>query len=210
MLGQYELALQDINQIVNIEGSATEADVFLIQGIVLGDLNQLSEALASFEQSESKQPSALVYSNRALIHQRARDLRLALSDLERAIALAATPVNHLNLANLHIQLENFDTTIEQTTQLLAANSTFFPASLTRGIAYHHSEEHQLALQDFLATLTATPNQPEARYYAGLSLAALEMREEASQNLLAAADIYLQQNKGDSYYQVLDVMSELGL
>jgi len=210
MLGQYEFALRDIDQIIDIEGPATGADVFLIQGIVLGNLGQLPEALASFEQSESKQPSALIYSNRALIHQRAGNLQLALSDLERAIALSPTPINYLNLANLHIQLENFDTAIEQMNQLLATDGTFFPAYLARGIAYHHAAEHQLALQDFLSTLTAAPNQPEARYYAGLSLAALDMREEASQSLLAAADIYLQQNKGDSYYQVLDMMSQLGL
>ena len=85
MLGQYEFALRDINQIIDIEGSATGADVFLVLGIVLGNLGQLPEALASFEQFESQQPSALIYSNRALIHQRAGNLQLALSDLKERL-----------------------------------------------------------------------------------------------------------------------------
>lgn len=210
MLEQYDFALRDINQIIDIEGPQAGPDVFLIQGIILGNLNRLPEALVSFEQSENQRPSALVHSNRALVHQRAGDFQAALSDLNRAIELAPTPVNYLNLANLYIQLEEFDTAIEQIDQLFAINTTFFPAYLARGIAFYHLGEHELALQDFLSTLTAAPQQPEARYYAGLSLAALGMREDASQNLLVAADLYLQQNQGDSYYQVLDMMSQLGL
>lgn len=210
MLEQYDFALRDINQIIEIEGPKTEPDVYLIQGIVLGNLDRLPEALSSFEIVEHQQPSAMVYNNRALVYQRAGEFQLALSDLERAVDLAPTPVGHLNLANLHIQLENFDTAAEQMSQLIARNNVFYPAYLTRGIARYHLGEYQSALQDFLATLTASAAQPEARYYVGLSLAALDMREEASGHFLAAADMYLQRNNGDSYYQVLDVMSQLGL
>ena len=175
MLEQYDFALRDINEIIKLEGAAVKPEVFLMQGIVLGNLNRFSDALLSFDQAERQQPSALIYSNRALIHQRMGNLQDALSDMETAVDWAPTSVNHLNLANLHIQLESYEPAIERMTQLLAKDETFFPAYLTRGIARYNVGQYQAALQDFVYGLTIAPEQPEARYYAGLSLAQLEMR-----------------------------------
>ena len=210
MLEQYDFALRDINEIIALEGASVKPEVFLMQGIILGNLNRFSEALVSFEQAEYPQPTALIYSNRALVYQRSGNLQSALADMEKAVAWAPTAVNHLNLANLYIQLEDYEPAIEQMSQLLAQNETFFPAYLTRSIAYYNTGQYQNALQDLVYGLTIAPEQPEARYYAGLSLAQLNMREEATQNLIMAADLYLRQNRGDSYHQVLEKMSELGL
>lgn len=210
MLNQYDFALRDINQVIDLEGPNTGADVFLIQGIILSNLDRLPEALDSFQQAESRQPSDLIYSNRALVYQRAEDYPAALVDMERAIELAPTPVNQLNLANLHVQMGEHERAIARLNQLLESDDTFFPAYLARGIAFHNLGEHQSALQDFLYTLTIAPNQPEARYYSGLSLATLGHQEEAAQSLIAAADLYLAQNQSDSYHQVLEKMAELGL
>lgn len=210
MLDQHNFALRDINQIIDIEGVDAGPDVFLIQGIVLSNLNRLPEALVSFSQAEQQRPSALIYSNRAVVHQQSGDYEAAMVDFAKAIDLSPTPVNHLNLANLHIQTGEFSTAVESMNQLLAQNESFFPAHLTRGIAYHQLGQHEKALQDFLYSLTISPAQAEARYYAGLSLNSLEMKEEATQNLVIAADLYLQQNQAESYHQVLAKMSELGL
>jgi len=209
VLEQYEFALRDVQEIIEREPRVIP-EVLLVQGIALSNLNRLPEAIASFDQAERQQPSALIYSNRAIVHQRAGNLADARADMVKAIALSPTPVNYLNLANLQVQDGEYGKAIENMHDVLARNATFFPAYLTRGIAYHHSGQHRAAIRDFLSALTISPNQPEARYYAGLSLEALDMREEAAQSLLAAADLYLQQNRPDSYHQVLEKMSELSL
>jgi tetratricopeptide (TPR) repeat protein len=151
-----------------------------------------------------------VYSNRAIIYQRTGKFPEALADLTKAFELSPTAVNRLNLANLHIQLGEFALAAEHMDQLLAADAEFFPAYLTRGIAYYNLDRHEDAIRDFLQTLTMSPNQPEARYYAGLSLEKMNYREEATQNLVMAADLYLQQDRSENYYRVLDKMAELGL
>jgi tetratricopeptide (TPR) repeat protein len=210
LLEQYDSALKDVNMIVTLEGAAVGADVLLVQGIALSNLNKFPEALESFNQSEMRQPSALVYSNRAIIYQRTGKFPQALADLTKAVELSPTPVNRLNLANLHIQLGEFALAVENMNQLIADDEAFFPAYLSRGIAYYNLNEHEAAIRDFLYTLTVSPNQPEARYYAGLSLEKLNFREEATQNLVMAADLYLQQDRSENYYRVLDKMAELGL
>lgn len=210
MLGQYEFALADIDRIIATEGLAAGSDVLLVQGIVLSNLNRLPEALVSFDQAEQQQPSALIYSNRAIVRQQSGDYQAALTDLTKAIELSPTPINYLNLANLYIQTGEFETAVESMNQLLTQNDAFFPAYLARGIAYHQLGQYQAALQDFLYSLTVSPTQAEARYYAGLSLYQLGMKEDAAHNLVMAADLYLQQNRADSYHQVLAKMSELGL
>ncbi len=210
LLEQYDSALKDVNMIVALEGADVGADVLLVQGIALSNLNKFSEAIESFNQSEMRQPSALVYSNRAIIYQRTERFPEAIADLTKAVELAPTAVNRLNLANLHIQLGQFDLAVDNMNALLASDEAFFPAYLSRGIAYYNLNQHEEALRDFLQTLTISPNQPEARYYAGLSLEKLNFREEATQNLVMAADLYLQQDRSENYYRVLDKMAELGL
>jgi tetratricopeptide (TPR) repeat protein len=210
LLGQYDSALRDVNMIIALEGPAVETDVLLVQGIALSNLNKFSEALDSFGQVEQRSPSALVYSNRAVVYQRQGRLQEALADLSKAVELSPTAVNQLNLANLYIELGDFDQAVENMTQMIAADGNFFPAYLSRGIAHYHLEQYEEAVRDLLQTLTLSPHQAAARYYAGLSLAKLNYPEEAAQNLVMAADLYLQQDKADSYHQVLDIMAEMGL
>jgi tetratricopeptide (TPR) repeat protein len=210
LLEQYDSALQDVNTIIALEGSAASAEVLLVQGIALSNLNQLAQAIDSFNQAERRQPSVLVYSNRAIAYQRTGQFQAALADLTTAVELLPTAINRLNLANLHIQMGEFASAVEGMDQLITADASFFPAYLSRGIAHYHLDQHEAAVRDLLYTLTASPSQPDARYYAGLSLEKLNYREEASQNLIMAADLYLQQNRSDSYHQVLDKMAELGL
>ncbi|MEB3338003.1 MAG: tetratricopeptide repeat protein [Leptolyngbyaceae bacterium] len=210
LLKQYEFAVQDLNQLIQLQGDRTPADVFVVRGIALSEMNQIPAAIQSFNQAEKLQPSALVYSNRALAYQRNAQFPQALEDLKKAIQLAPTPFNRLNLANLQLQLGQFTQVVEGMNQLLTQEKSFFPAYLTRGIAYYNLGQYETAVRDFLFSLTILPDQPEAYYYTGLSFAKLNRRDDASQNLIRAADIYLRQNQPNSYHQVLKKMNELAL
>jgi len=208
LIKQYDFALQDLNQLIQLQGQKTPAKVFLVRGIALSELNQLPEAIQSFNQSEKLQPSPLVYNNRALAYQRAGKLPQALEDLRKSVQVAPTFINRVNLANLRIQLGQFRQVIEEMNQLLATEKSFFPSYLTRGIAYYNLGQYENAIRDFLFSLKIFPDQPEAYYYAGLSFAKLNRKEDASQNLIRSADLYLQRNQSNSYRQVLEKINEL--
>jgi tetratricopeptide (TPR) repeat protein len=210
LLKQYEFALQDLNQLIQIQGRNTSAQVFLIRGIALSELNRLPEAIQSFNQSEKLQPSPLVYNNRALAYQRAGQLPQALKDLSKSVQIAPTFVNRVNLANLRIQLGQFKQVIQEMNQLIATEKSFFPSYLTRGIAYYNLGQYENAIRDFLFSLKIFPDQPEAYYYSGLSFAKLNRKEDASQNLIRSADLYLQRNQPTNYHQVLEKINELNL
>lgn len=210
LLKQYDFAVQDLNQLIQLQGKNTPPHVFVVRGIALSELQQLPEAIQSFNQAEKLQPSPLVYNNRALAYQRAGQLPLALADLTKSIQLAPTSVNRLNLANLRVQLGQFQEVVEEMNQLLVTEKSFFPAYLTRGIAYYHLHQYQTAIRDFLFSLKIFPHQPEAYYYVGLSFAQLNRQQDAAENLIRAAELYLQNNQGNQYRQVLEKMNELNL
>ena len=210
LIKQYNFALKDINEIIQREGQNTRPEIFIIQGIALGELNQLPQALNSFNQAEKINPTALVYSNRALIYQRLGKLNEALADLSQAVKLSPTPINQLNLANLRLQLSQFEAVISEMTKLIQQNKAFFPAYLTRGIAYYNLGRYEDAIKDFLFGLAITPDQPENYYYAGLSFEKLKQKKDALHNLTIAADLYLKQNQADNYQKVIDKMNELNL
>lgn len=210
LLKQYEFAIQDLNQLIQVQGQNTPPQVFVIKGIALGELNQLPAAIESFNQAEKLQPSPLVYNNRALIYQRIGKLPQALEDLSKSVQLAPTLINRLNLANLRIQLGQYTQVVTEMNQLITTEKSFFPAYLARGIAYYNLEQYETAIRDFVFSLKIFPDQPEAYYYAGLSFAHLNRKEDASQNLIRSAELYLQKNQANSYRQVLDKMNELKL
>ncbi|MDX2256774.1 MAG: tetratricopeptide repeat protein [Pseudanabaenaceae cyanobacterium bins.39] len=210
VLKQYELALEDLNQLIKQQGINTPSQVYVIRGIALNELNRFSEAIEDFKQAERLQPSYLVYANRALAYQRSNQYKLALDDLIKAVSISPTAIARLNLANVRIQLGQFTEVVNEMTQLLAQEKTFFPAYLVRSIANYNLGKYEAAIQDCLFSLKIIPDQPEAYYYAGLSFAKLNRKEDASQNLIKAADLYLRQNQSQNYRQVLDKMSELNL
>ncbi|MBD2449349.1 tetratricopeptide repeat protein [Nostoc sp. FACHB-152] len=210
LLKQYDFAVQDLNQIIQIQGKNTPVYVLIVRGIALTELNQLPEAIQSFNQAEKLQPSSLVYNNRALAYQRSGQMPQALEDLQKSVQLAPTLVNRLNLANLRIQLGQFKQVIEEMNQLIATEKSFFPAYLARGIAYYNLGQYENAIRDFILSLKIFPDQPEAYYYAGLSFAKLNRKEDASQNLIRSADLYLQHNQPNNYRQVLEKINELNL
>lgn len=210
VLKQYDAALQDLNQLIKLQGVNTPTQVYIIRGIALSEIGRLDEAIADFDQAEKLEPSYLVYSNRGLAYQRSQQYQKALADLLKSVQLSPTPIAKLNLANVRIQLGQFAEVLTEMNQILEKEKTFFPAYLVRSIANYNLGKYEAAIQDCLFTLKILPDQPEAYYYAGLSFAKLNRKEDAAQNLVRAADLYLRQNQANNYRQVLEKMSELNL
>jgi len=210
VLKQYDTALQDLNQLIKLQGVNTATQIYIIRGIALSEIGRLDEAIADFDQAEKLEPSYLVYSNRGLAYQRSQKYQKALADLLKSVQLSPTPIAKLNLANVRIQLGQFAEVLTEMNQILEKEKTFFPAYLVRSIANYNLGKYEAAIQDCLFTLKILPDQPEAYYYAGLSFAKLNRKEDAAQNLVRAADLYLRQNQSNNYRQVLEKMSELNL
>lgn len=210
VLKQYDAALQDLNQLIKLQGVNTATPIYIIRGIALSEMGRLDEAIADFGQAEKLEPSYLVYSNRGLAYQRSQKYQRALEDLIKSVQLSPTPIAKLNLANVRIQIGQFAEVLAEMNQILEKDKTFFPAYLVRSIANYNLGKYEAAIQDCLFTLKILPDQPEAYYYAGLSFAKLNRKEDAAQNLVRAADLYLRQNQSNNYRQVLEKMSELNL
>ena len=210
VLRQYESALQDLNQLIKMQGVKTPVQVYIVRGIALNEMNRLTEAIEDFNQAEKLEPSLLVYTNRGLAYQRSGQLAKALEDLSKSVKISPTPIAKLNLANVRIQLSQFNEVISEMTQLLEKEKSFFPAYLVRSIAYYELGQYEAAIRDCVFSLKILPDQPEAYYYAGLSFAKLNRKEDAAQNLVKSADLYLRQNQSNNYRQVLEKMSELNL
>lgn len=210
LIQQPQLALNDLDKLISIQGNSTRAEVFLVRGVALTELNQLDLAIASFNQAEilTPTPSPLLYNNRALTYQKLGQMELAIADLEQSVRFAPLPINRVNLANARIQQGQFDQAIADMNQVIAQQNTFFPAYSTRGIAQYHLGQYEAALLDFLTSLSLVPTQPEAYHYAGLSLAALGRTEDAKENLMRAANLYLQENQPEFYQQILEDISAL--
>lgn len=210
LIQQPQLALNDLDKLIAIQGQSTPANVFLVRGVALTELNQLEAAIASFNQAErlTPTPAPLLYNNRALTYQKLGQIELAIADLEQSVRFAPLPIHHVNLANARIQQGQFEQAIIDINPIISQQNTFFPAYSTRGIAQYHLGNYEAALRDFLTSLSLLPNQPEAYHYAGLSLAALGRPEDARANLMRAADLYLQSNQLDFYQQILQDMSAL--
>ncbi len=210
ILRQYESAVQDLNQLISLQGVKTAAQIYIIRGIAFSELNKLAEAIEDFNQAEKLEPSLLVYTNRGLAYQRSGQLNKALADFTKTVSLSATPIAKLNLANVRIQLGQFTEVVNEISQLIEQDKTFFPAYLVRSIAYYNLGQYEAAIRDCVFSLKIIPDQPEAYYYAGLSFAKLNRKDDASQNLVKSADLYLKQNQSSNYQQVLQKMSELNL
>lgn len=210
LLRQYELALQDLNQLIKVQGVRTATQVYIVRGVALNELNRFNEAIEDFDQAEKLEPSVFVYTNRGIAYQRSGQLNKAFADLTKAVTFSPTPIAKLNLANVQIQLGQYTEVVSMMNQLLEKEKTFFPAYLVRSIGYYNLGQYEAAIRDCLFSLKIASEQPEAYYYAGLSFAKLNRKDDASQNLVKAADLYLRLNQSNNYRQVLEKMSELNL
>ncbi len=145
-----------------------------------------------------------------MVYQRSGQLLLALEDFTRAVQLSPNAINRLNLASLRLQLGQFPQVVQEMNQFIATDKSFFSAFLTRGIAQYNLGKYEESIKDFIISLRMVPDLPEAYYYAGLAFAKLNQKQDATQNLTRAADIYLRNNQASYYRQVLDKMTELNL
>ena len=210
VLSQYEFASIDINKLLSLQGEAPTQEALVVKGIVMTALNQLDEAILSFNKAEKLKPSTLVYSNRALAYQRAGKLRHAIADFQKALTVEPTLLNQINLSNAKIQAGDIETAVQEMSEIITHNPKFYPAYLSRGIAYYHQDDHELAIRDFIYSLNLGPAQAQAYYYAGLSLVELDHTQEAIDNLTHAADLYLQQGHPHLYHAILEKMDDLNL
>ena len=210
VLNQYEFALTDINKLILLQGKTPTAEALVVRGIAMTALNQLDEAIVSFNKAENLKPSTLIYSNRALAYQRAGQMDNAIADFQQALTIEPTLLNQINLSNAKIQAGDIETAAQEISEIIAHNPKFYPAYLNRGIAYHQLGKHELAIRDFIYSLNLGPAQAQAYYYAGLSLAELDHTQEAIDNLTRAADLYLQQGQPHLYHAILEKMDGLNL
>lgn len=206
VLRQFQLALNDLNQLEMMQRPSVRSYTFLLRGIVFNEMQSYEAALRDFDLAEKIDKNRLVFANRAVAYQRTGQFVKAEQDLLQAIRSDPSQANLHNLAAIQLSLAKYGDCAANAGRVLAINRTFYPAYTVRGICFYHLGRLEEALADFLRSTTLSPAQADASHYLGLSLIALGKPESAQPILLRAADLYLNQNDQAGYQQVMQILS----
>lgn len=206
VLRQFPLALNDLNQLEEMQRPSVRSMTFLLRGIVFNEMQNYAAALRDYNLAQKIDNNRLVYANRAVTYQRTGQFAKAETDLLQAIRTDPSQSNIHNLAAIQLSLNKYAECAANATRALASNKTFYPAYTVRGICLYNLGRLEPAVADFLRTTTLNPAQADASHYLGLSLIALGKPDQARNLLLRAADLYLSQNDQVRYQEVMKILS----
>ena len=206
VLRQFQLALNDLNQLETMQRPAVRSYTFLLRGIVFNEIQNYNSALRDFNLAEKIDNNRLVFANRAVAYQRSGQFAQAEQDLIRAIKSDPTQANLHNLAAIQLSLGKFSECIGSSTRVVNAFQTFYPAYTVRGICHYRLGRLEDSVADFLRSTTLNPAQADATQYLGMALVSMGKTDQARPFLLRAADLYLSQNDQSRYQEVMKMLS----
>lgn len=206
MLRQFQLALNDLNQLELMQRPMVRSYTFLLRGIVFNELQNYGSALRDFNQAERIDGNRLVFANRAVAYQRSGQFSQAEQDLVRATKTDPSQANLHNLAAIQLSLGKFSECVKSSSLVVSAFQTFYPAYTVRGLCLYRLGRLEDSVADFLRSTTLNPAQAEASQYLGMALLSMRKSDQARSFLLRAADLYLSQNDQQRYQEVMTMLS----
>jgi tetratricopeptide (TPR) repeat protein len=136
--GQYELALNDLNHLIQ---KTEDARYYALRGLLYFRWERYEEALQDFERGMTSGAIGedLFYVCRSLLAQRQGQLEQALADMDTAIRLKPTDASHYKRREtLHRQLGN-EEAANADAWLAQRHNTIFPLNIAYDVAKHMVE-----------------------------------------------------------------------
>jgi predicted O-linked N-acetylglucosamine transferase (SPINDLY family) len=169
------------SQVLSDDSTVVEAVEALInQGNELEDLNQLDQALASYDKALSINPNyARAHSNRGNVLQSLKRFAEALASYQRAIAIRPDYAEAFyNSGNALLALGRLDEALVSYDRALAIKPDLVIAMIGRGTVLQALKRFDEALANYDRVLAIHPNYAEVRYNRGKTLQDLKRFEEA--------------------------------
>ena len=155
--GEYERALADYQQALNLKPDFTEAAISL--GALYNALGEYARAVTTFTAIiQSKPDAADAHYNRGNAYVALGEFQQALTDYNRALQLEPDNAEtYYNRGNVYFMLGQWQPAVADYTQAIRLNPRHVMAYNNRGIAYRALEQHQRAIADYDRAIRLAPS-----------------------------------------------------
>lgn len=152
------------------------ADAHFNRGNALKDLNQVDEAIASYDKAIALNPRyTKAYGNRGIAQQKLGRLAAAVASYDKAISLSAGSADvHLYLNRGHAlqELRQFDAAVASYDKAIGVKPDYVVVYIDRGNALNGLKQFDAAVADYDKAIGLDPNNANAYYNRGNALAEL--------------------------------------
>ncbi|MGL5941490.1 MAG: tetratricopeptide repeat protein [Waterburya sp.] len=206
-LGKFDQALEVVNRAIKIkpENASLRSD----RGGLLVKLGQFSAAEKAYTKAIDLEPQSIFYYDRSLLYGHAKEWKLALADLDRAIevnpeytkAYLNRGIVYKNLQELQLAFNDFNSAIQ-----LDPNNA--EAYLNRGALYGKQQKWDLALSDYSQAISLDSQNAEAYIGRGLVHFQLKKESEAIADLKKAQKLFSEQHDSVGYKKASHFLENL--
>jgi len=187
-LGEYQYAIQDYNQAIQINPRYLQA--YNNRGLSYENLGEYQRAIQDFSQVIQINPQfAEGYSNRGIAYADLGEYERAIQDYSQAIQINPKFVwFYYNRGNAYDDLGEHQRAIQDYDQAIQITPQFLEAYNNRGVAYGNLGDHQRAIQDFDQIIQSNPQDARAYYNRGNAYSELGEYQRAIQDYSQAIQI----------------------
>lgn len=198
---QYVLALQNLEQSLDLFGSKNPQAYLLASKILIDEYKNYARALGYINKGLNikgdKTITAKLYYLKGKCLKNLNQFKSAYTSFKLA-AIMDLPLDslHFELAELNcFVFKNYEDAIENFTALIAINPGFADAYLGRAYSFQQLEEHTKAIEDASMFIKLNDREGSAYYLKALSEAALNRKKTACEDLKKAVALGTQDNEG---------------
>ncbi|MCB9458333.1 MAG: tetratricopeptide repeat protein [Anaerolineaceae bacterium] len=205
-LEQYEEAIADYNQAINLEPQYAFA--FNSRGIAYMELGQYEEAIADYSQAISLDPQyTLAYNNRGIIYLELGQYEEAITDFTQAINLdPQLTLAYNNRGNTFSELQQYEEALTDYNQAINLDLQYTDAYNNRGNLYAKLQQYEKAIADYTKAISLDPQYAIAYNNRGYAYYTLGQYGEAIADYTQAISLdplytLAYNNRGYTYYNL---------
>lgn len=198
---QYVLALQNIEQSLDLFGSKNPQAYLLASKILMDEYKNYSRALGYINKGLNikgdQTVTAKLYYLKGKCLKKLNQFKSAYTSFKLA-AIMELPLDslHFELAELNcFVFKNYEDAIENFTALIGINPNFSDAYLGRAYSFQQLEEHDKAIEDATMFITLNDQEGSGYYLKAVSEAALNKKKAACEDLKKAIALGTKDSEG---------------
>lgn len=202
-LGQYERAIQDYNQAIQIRPQLAEA--YYNRGLTYYYLGEYEDAIQDYGQAIQINPQfAEAYYKRGVVYDNLGQYEDAIQDYNQAIQINSQFAEfYYNRGVVYNDLGQYERAIQDYDQTIQIDPQFAMAYYNRGVTYSYLGEYEQAIQNYDQAIKINPQDIQAYNNRGNAYTDLGQYERAIQDFNKAIQINSQYanayaNRGVAY------------